>query len=416
VATASSETGTRRVWVAPEAGLLAREAGDGVVIEDLSAFTQSVLTGTVADDFRAAAEGGAVAPESRGRLEALGRAGRPVIAHATTTLLQGAFRPATPADVLRRDGWGQLWIELTAQCNERCVHCYAESAPERTESLDRSVVLQLIDDAAALGFLMVQFTGGDPLLCPFLVEAAAHARARGLAVEVYTNGLALTPELLGRLREHDAAFAFSIYGDRPAEHDAVTRVPGSHARTSDAIRRAVAAGGPVRVAIIVMAENRDRVEAAIDHVTGLGVDRAAVGADVMHAAGRGEFDAAVTIPEQANLAEGTHRGMPGTPDADPYAAGAAPAAPVGHHAAANPRRGRLAIGPEGQVWPCIFTRWAEMGRVGPDRRLADVLAGAQPAPSWNRPSCLDTADRSSLQCGECRVAAAALTTLAGGAP
>ncbi len=401
---------THRVWVAPAQGLQARWTPDGVVIEDMSAYTQSILTGTVAADFRLLADGAAPDTAVRARVEALARTGNGVMAHALRALAEGAFRPAIAADVLRRDGWGQLWIELTAQCNERCVHCYAESAPERTEALDRQVVLDTITDAAQLGFTMVQFTGGDPLLCPFLPEAAAHARGVGLEVEVYTNGLALSPELLAQLREHDAAFAFSIYGDRPEEHDAITRVPGSQARTSDAIQRAVAAGGPVRVAIIVMGPNQDRVTATIAHVEALGVPRDKIGADVMHDAGRGSFDAQVTVPETADLASGTHRGMPGTPVPDPDAG--APAAQVAPPA---PRRGRLAIGPEGQVWPCIFTRWAEMGRVSAGRRLPAVLEAAQPVPGWSRPSCLDTADRSSLQCGECRVAAAALTTLAGGA-
>ena len=75
-------------------------------------------------------------------------------------------------------------------------------------------------------------------------------------------------------------------------------------------------------------------------------------------------------------------------------------------------RGRLCVGPDGQVWPCIFARWVPLGRVGEGRGLEQVLAEAQPQPGWVRPSIMDTGCREQLQCGECRIAAAALATMA----
>lgn len=387
------------VWVAPAEHLVARRDGDRVLLEDTLALTQGVLTGQCADDFADVA-GGAGGP-ARARLVALARLATGLSQAALAAAAAGSFRPAGVTDLLRRDGWGQLWIELTAQCNERCVHCYAESSPERTEALDRATVLGVLDEAAAMGFAMVQFTGGDPLLCPFLAEAAAHARGLGLVVEVYTNGLALAPALLERLHAQQAAFAFSLYADRPAEHDAVTRTPGSHARTADAIRRAVAIGAPVRVAVIAMGENQARVAEAIAFARSLGVAPDRVGADVQHAVGRGTFDPALDCPDGAERATHRTRGLPA-------GEGQPSAAPRGRPGGS----GRLCVGPGGQVWPCIFSRWIGLGRLGPGRGLAAVLADARPQPGWWRPSILDTGCTEQLQCGECRIAAAALATLA----
>ncbi len=44
-------------------------------------------------------------------------------------------RAAPPGGV----GWSQLFVALTARCNERCGHCYAESSPEREEALSRDL-------------------------------------------------------------------------------------------------------------------------------------------------------------------------------------------------------------------------------------------------------------------------------------
>ena len=37
--------------------------------------------------------------------------------------------------LLLGDGLDLLFIELTAQCNERCLHCYAEAEPARAEEI-----------------------------------------------------------------------------------------------------------------------------------------------------------------------------------------------------------------------------------------------------------------------------------------
>ena len=121
---------------------------------------------------------------------------RLVAAHETLRDLVGWL--TTPAVVLDRvgavklDGFDTLFVELLGRCNERCVHCYADSAPTVEASLDRTVVMSVIDQAVEAGFRRIQFTGGDPLLCEFLPEAVARARAVGLrSIEIYTNGLAL---------------------------------------------------------------------------------------------------------------------------------------------------------------------------------------------------------------------------------
>ncbi len=108
--------------------------------------------------------------------------------------LTARFLPLDAADVLLGSGGGMLWLELSGRCNERCVHCYANAAPEVDRGLSFETIEGCLRDARELGLSTVQFTGGDPLLEPTLEPAIELAGTLGLRVEVYTNALALQPQ------------------------------------------------------------------------------------------------------------------------------------------------------------------------------------------------------------------------------
>jgi MoaA/NifB/PqqE/SkfB family radical SAM enzyme len=273
--------------------------------------------------------------------------------------LQGhALAPLDRATLLRGDGYGQLFVELTARCNERCVHCYAESSPDRTEALDMDSIRRVLDDARELGFHSVQFTGGDPLVSPLCAQAVEYAAALGIPrIELYTNGLGLNDRLYAQLKACSVAFSFSFYSADARAHDAITRTPGSQRRTLAAIKRVLADGVPARVSVIVMDENRDQIEATRALLLGLGLSEASIAMDVQRSVGRG----LMTIrPKDSGIVG--HLG--------------------GHKAEAksdaksddNPMRlrGRAAVSYDGIVYPCIFSRSFVLGSVH-ERRLRDIL-------------------------------------------
>ncbi|HTE18377.1 MAG TPA: radical SAM protein, partial [Armatimonadota bacterium] len=171
------------------AALVARD-GEGFVLISGSG-ARSHVRGRICADIEDSLARGAATP----RLSRLALA-HPALGELVAWLATPAV-PLTRYNAVRLDGFDTLFLELLGRCNERCVHCYADSAPEVTGALDRDSVLAVIDQAAAAGFRRIQFTGGDPLLCEFLPEAVAHAAARGVPhIEIFTNGLALTPGLL----------------------------------------------------------------------------------------------------------------------------------------------------------------------------------------------------------------------------
>lgn len=306
--------------------------------------------------------------------------------------------PLTRERAVRLDGFDILFVELTGQCNERCVHCYADAAPTVTDALPRDVVMRVVDEAHVLGFPRIQFTGGDPLLCDFLPEAVARAAERGFPfIEIYTNGLALSAELLNQLAPSRPAFAFSFYSMRPEVHDGVTRTPGSHRRTLAAIDRAVARGLGVRVSIIVTTEDED-VDALVSFFRARGV--ASVSWSRTFSVGRGE-DIAEESQQREVVAPTARAG-----------GGHTGAGPVGEEIR---RSGKLCVTYTGDVVPCIFQRSSALGNVHAGTSLADIVAGGARVRPPKPPRALPMATevRARLACPSCQLTDVALGWLDG---
>jgi pyrroloquinoline quinone biosynthesis protein E len=93
-----------------------------------------------------------------------------------------------------------LIAELTHRCPLHCVYCsnplelHARSVELSTEEWSR-----VFQEAAALGVLQADFTGGEPLTRPDILELIRTARAAGLYVNLITSGLPLDESRLEAL-------------------------------------------------------------------------------------------------------------------------------------------------------------------------------------------------------------------------
>ncbi len=309
----------------------------------------------------------------------------PLVGQLRRQLEEQALQPLTRESLLRGSGWRQLFIELTGQCNEHCVHCYAESSPTRVESLEWNEIRRVLDDARALRFELVQLTGGDPLVSPHCIRAVEHAKAIGVPeVEIYTNGLALRGRAYGRLRELAPRFAFSMYSHDPEVHDAITRTPGSHARTARAIQRAVEDDLKVRVGVISMEQNRGHATPTHEFLVGLGLAEDAIRFDRMREVGRGN-----PMPQEAVEAPNGRAGGVESPGARDFG-------------------GSAAVAYDGRVYPCIFSRHLPLGSIR-DASLKAILASALPiVPRTRRLPLARSHWQEKLACWQCQARSALL--------
>ena len=168
-------------------------------------------------------------------------------------------------------------LELTRRCNLRCVHCYlGDQAAQhrlRDRELGSAAVCAAISEWAEAGCLYLTITGGEPLLRPDFAEIYRHARDLGLVVTVFSNGTLVSDEIAETFREWPPRkVEISLYGASPETHDAVTGVPGSHARAWAGILRLQAAGVRVALKTVLMKRNRDELPEMERQAAGVGAD------------------------------------------------------------------------------------------------------------------------------------------------
>src|ERR671925_1474147 len=156
---------------------------------------------------------------------------------------------------------GELKVELTQRCPLACVHCSTDSHRRKTSALPEETVFRLLHEASALGVEKIAFSGGEPLLAPYLTQLIKETSALGIHSSLYTCGVAdfeLNP--LGAAAARDLAgsglgrFIFSIYSLRPEVHNSVTRLQ-TFAVTVLALQNAVTTGVPVEVHFVAMRRN-----------------------------------------------------------------------------------------------------------------------------------------------------------------
>jgi radical SAM protein with 4Fe4S-binding SPASM domain len=128
-----------------------------------------------------------------------------------------------------------LHLLLADRCNHACEHCYQVQGLKG--ELTREQVENVLRDFRAGGGFVVTFSGGEATLSDDLLPLLAYAHELGLATVLYTNGYTMTEGLAQAIADaHVWRVEISLYSQRSAEHDAVTRVPGSWQKTTQGVR------------------------------------------------------------------------------------------------------------------------------------------------------------------------------------
>lgn len=180
-------------------------------------------------------------------------------------------RSADPSD----HGLFLLAVNLTQRCNLACAHCYmdAQTLQEGVAGeLATEEVCRLLDDIAARSTeTMVVLTGGEPLLRNDLEALLAHGRARGLAMVVGSNGMALTDQRVQSLKAAGAmGVGISVDSLDPQKHDAFRGSPGSWQKTMNGIEACKRHELPFQIHFSVTEANAAEVPAMIDFSRALG--------------------------------------------------------------------------------------------------------------------------------------------------
>ncbi len=123
-----------------------------------------------------------------------------------------------------------LSLELTYRCQNHCKWCYNPCSRLNTPELPEKTWSRVITEAADLGTEVIVFTGGEPLLIPFLDRLIDLSSDLGILPGIVTNG-ELIPDNYLRLIESGLGLVWiSILGSCSSINDAITYRKGSFHR------------------------------------------------------------------------------------------------------------------------------------------------------------------------------------------
>lgn len=151
-----------------------------------------------------------------------------------------------------------FWLEIAGICNQRCLHCYAESGPTQKTLIPSDFAKNLISQSRAEGFHKIQFTGGEPFLHPHILEMVEFAHSLSYPeIEIYTNLTLVTESDLQKMCCLNIKIATSLLGQNAEVHDACTQTPGSFDRWFRIIKRIQELGLSYRIGVVRMRQNEE---------------------------------------------------------------------------------------------------------------------------------------------------------------
>lgn len=189
-------------------------------------------------------------------------------------LLNDHSTPVTELHIL--PGIQYVWLELTGNCNCRCLHCYGTFGLPSSGKIRSELTLDewknVVDTIVKAGCKAVQLIGGEPLLHPQFNIILKYVSDSGIEkIDIFTNAYSLTEETADLISEVKASVRISLYGYNAETHDAITQHPGSFAKLDKSIDMLTARNVPIDIAVVIMRENQDILPQIKDYIRAKGL-------------------------------------------------------------------------------------------------------------------------------------------------
>ncbi len=174
---------------------------------------------------------------------------------------EAEIRAAAAADRLL-----SMEIEFSRDCNFRCAYCYVEDRTAGPDELSRDEIREVLIQAGELGARKIIVLGGEPSIYPHLVEMLDFLVGRGFAVEMFTNGSGVTPELARVLASHRVRVVVKMNSRDEAVQDRLAGRKGAFRIIGQALDNLRRAGYPsqelfLAASTIICRQNLDELPA-----------------------------------------------------------------------------------------------------------------------------------------------------------
>jgi len=167
-----------------------------------------------------------------------------------------------------------VWLEITQQCNLKCLHCYQGDVHVPGQQLNFNDWCRIIDELKRLKVKRIIIIGGEPCCAPILLDILNYLKKYKDEIDItlFTNGTMLDEDLFSVIAKNNIRVKFSLYGHSADLHEHITQVKGSFKKMLTNIMRLKNEDISIGVAIIAMKENQDYLEEIKRFVKGLNLD------------------------------------------------------------------------------------------------------------------------------------------------
>ena len=109
-------------------------------------------------------------------------------------------------------------------------------------------VKSIIDEFAEMGGQHVTLSGGEVFMHKDIIPIMQYCREKDMRISILSNLISLKDEQIPAIKEVNISLLqTSLYSKNPAIHDAITTVPGSHAKTKINLEKLIAADIPCQI-------------------------------------------------------------------------------------------------------------------------------------------------------------------------
>lgn len=133
-----------------------------------------------------------------------------------------------------------LFLEVTSRCNAFCDHCGSRCTADQKEELPAETFKNVLDSVAkhfGTKDIMINVTGGEPLMRKDLFEITGYADKLGFKWGLVTNGMLITDEVIEKMKKtHMSTISISLDGLK-LTHEKFRHVPGCFDKIITAIQK-----------------------------------------------------------------------------------------------------------------------------------------------------------------------------------
>jgi radical SAM protein with 4Fe4S-binding SPASM domain len=168
-------------------------------------------------------------------------------------------------------------VEISAQCTNRCMHCYnfwrENDSLIGSQNMPVEAIDQVIDKLICAKVFHVVFTGGEPLLNKrVLFRAIERARNADITVGINSNLIPLVSKDAERFKELGIANVLtSLMASTAKSHDEIAQLNGAFEKTIRGIRLLQKAGVSVMVNMVISQKNKHLLRETALFVKSLGI-------------------------------------------------------------------------------------------------------------------------------------------------